>query len=113
MGFKEQRLGTFFADYYYVRFFLRNIVILITFVVIASCGKQDNKDIITSKDNSIESRCDTVSILCDKCIKKHDISNPDYVPPSDGGVNGKWCNNRHRMLTNDSNCYFKRSSKKK
>ena len=96
-----------------MRYILRNIVIILTFIVISSCDKQDSKDIITTKENTVESQCDTTSNLCDKCVKNHGVNNPDYVPPCDGGVNGKWCNNRHRMLTNDSNCYFKRGNQKR
>ncbi len=96
-----------------MRYILINIVIILAFIVFASCGKQISKDIVSNKENSVEVSYDTTSNLCDKCVKKHEVNNPDYVPPCDGGINGKWCNNRHRMLTNDSNCYFKRSNRKK
>lgn len=66
--------------------------------------------LITKESSS--NKCDTVSTICNKCFNKHEVSNPDYVPPCDGGVNGKWCNNRHRLLTNDSNCYFLKGNKK-
>jgi len=96
-----------------VRYILKNTVIILTFLVLVSCTKQENKDIITARENSIENRCDSTYGNGYKCLNKHDVNNPDYVPPCDGGVNGKWFNNRHRMLTNDSNCYFRRGNLKK
>ena len=96
-----------------MKYILKNIVIILAIILLTSCSKQGNKDIISSKEKSIVNQCDSVSNYSDKCINKHDDSNPDYVPPCDGGVNEKWCNNRHRMLTNDSNCYFRRGNLKK
>jgi hypothetical protein len=91
----------------------RYIVIIIAFIFLTSCAKRGSKDFINSKDNLQEIKCDSMVNLCDKCLNKHDINNPDYVPPCDGGINGKWCNNRHKMLTNENNCYFRRGNEKK
>jgi hypothetical protein len=96
-----------------VEYILKNIVIVIIFIVITSCVKQESKDIIPVSENSNGNRYDSTPSLCGKCLNKHDISNPDYVPPCDGGINGKWCNNRHKMLTNENNCYFRRGNEKR
>ncbi len=66
-----------------------------------------------SKDSSVAFKGDTIHNQKNKVKKKQTVSNPDYVPPNDGSNNGKWCNNRHKFLTNDSNCYFGKGLQKR
>lgn len=102
---------------------MKNILlnIIIVFIISAylfSC-KEDAEDLknITntelSKDTAVANKGDTTFTINNKSKKKHSVKYPDYVPPNDGGNNEKWCNNRHKMLTKDSDCYFGKGLQKR
>lgn len=70
------------------------------------------KEIIEA-DTSAAYKGDTGAEIKNNIKKKQKVKSPDYVPPIDGGSNGKWCNNRHKYLTSDSNCYFGKGLQKR
>lgn len=102
-----------------MEYFLKNIIILFVIsTLIFSCNdkaediKSSGSNSI-SKDSQVAFKGDTIHTQMNKVKKKQTVNSPDYVPPNDGSSNGKWCNNRHKFLTNDSNCYFGKGLQKR
>ena len=102
-----------------MEYILRNIIIIfVTSTLIFSCKTEK---IEFNSIKSIEVTTDTIDkIVIDsvtkegvKPLKKQTIKRPDYIPPENGGVNEKWSNNRHKVLTRDSNCYFGKGLQKR
>jgi len=102
-----------------LEYLIRNIIfIFVLSALIFSC-KTENKDIM-NHDSSVLKAYTTVFIKKDtvtketvKLTKKQLVNKPDYIPPENGGVNEKWSNNRHKVLTRDSNCYFGKGLQKR
>lgn len=102
-----------------MEYLIRNIIfIFVLSALIFSC-KTENKDII-NHDSSVLKVDTNVVITKDSALKetvkptkKQTVIKPDYVPPENGGVNEKWSNNRHKVLTRDSNCYFGKGLQKR
>lgn len=99
-------------------YFLKNIIIILLFVTLSSCIKEENTG--GSGGNNIKSKSEDVLLnkesstdTSNKSIDKQIDSQPDYVPPKNGGNNKKWYCNRNKILMKDSNCYFGRGLQKR
>lgn len=102
-----------------MEYLIRNIIIIFVVSALLFSCKTENKD-IKSSDNTGEKIDTVVDLVKDsvtkeaiKPIKKQSVKKPDYIPPENGGANEKWSNNRHRILSKDSNCYFGKGIQKR